>query len=174
MAPEDELPLPAALPTDGVGDTHELPAVAGMNVAQHPELFGLLKELAQGVVRTFGSNVCEVVIHDLADLEHEGYGERIRRLRDESAPRLPDFDGARLAREREYRSRSLSEGMARFAAARAANLAALRHIPDAAWGRGGSQEGVGALVLSDVPRMMAEHDRSHRQEIATLAKIHRT
>jgi predicted transcriptional regulator YheO len=70
MAPEDGLPLSAALPADVVSDTLELPALAGTNVAQHPELFALLKELAQGVVRTFGSNVCEVVIHDLADLEH--------------------------------------------------------------------------------------------------------
>jgi len=36
----------------------------------------------------------------LADLEREGFSVRIRRLRDEQAPRLPDFDGDRIARER--------------------------------------------------------------------------
>ena len=108
----------------------------------------------------------------LADLEHEGYASRIRRLQEETQPQLPDFDGARIARERDYRSLSLAEGMARFAAARAANLAALRLVPDAAWQNGGIQEGVGAVVLADLPRMMAEHDRGHRQEIAVLTRLH--
>src|SRR5215470_1921827 len=44
----------------------------------------------------------------LADLEREGYGSRIRRLLDESNPVLPDFDGARVARERKYAERRLS------------------------------------------------------------------
>ena len=109
----------------------------------------------------------------LADLEREGYASRIRRLLEETQPQLPDFDGARIARERDYRSLSLAEGMARFAASRAANLAALRLVPETAWQRSGVQEGVGALVLADLPRMMAEHDRGHRQEIAILMKTHR-
>jgi hypothetical protein len=37
----------------------------------------------------------------LADLEREGYGARISRLLAETAPALPDFDGDRIARERE-------------------------------------------------------------------------
>jgi len=41
----------------------------------------------------------------LAELEREGFGARIRRLLDEAEPFLPDFDGARLARERDYRAR---------------------------------------------------------------------
>lgn len=110
----------------------------------------------------------------LADLEHEGYAPRIQRLRQEVQPQLPDFDGARFARERDYRRLSLAEGMARFAAGRAANLAVLRLVPDAAWQRGGIQEGVGVVLLADLPRMMAEHDRGHRQEIEILTKIHRS
>jgi hypothetical protein len=104
----------------------------------------------------------------LADLEREGYGERIRRLLSEDGPLLADFDGARLAAERDYRSKPLEEGIAAFAAARAANLARLRALPPAAWDRGGRQEGVGAITLRDVPRMMREHDDSHRAEIAAL------
>ena len=34
----------------------------------------------------------------LADLEREGYAVRIERLLNETAPALPDFDGARIAR----------------------------------------------------------------------------
>lgn len=101
----------------------------------------------------------------LADLEREGFGLRIRRLLAEEAPRLPDFDGARIARERDYRTRSLSEGLAAFREARAANLAALRAADSSQWSRGGTQEGVGAVMLCDLPAMMAEHDDSHRREI---------
>ena len=47
-----------------------------------------------------GFSLVEQAWH-LADLEREGYGERIRRLLAEEDPALPDFDGARVAAERE-------------------------------------------------------------------------
>jgi hypothetical protein len=102
----------------------------------------------------------------LADLEREGYGLRIQRLLREVDPVLADFDGARIARERAYRSRSLAEGLAAFREARTQNLARLRALTSAQWPRTGSQEGVGPIALCDVPAMMAEHDAGHRQEIA--------
>ncbi|HWN81076.1 MAG TPA: DinB family protein [Candidatus Udaeobacter sp.] len=101
----------------------------------------------------------------LADLEREGYGVRIERLLAESAPALPDFDGARIARERNYRAQSLAEGIAAFGAARAANLARLRAVSGPAWLRAGTQDGVGPVALCDLPAMMAEHDAGHRAEI---------
>jgi hypothetical protein len=104
----------------------------------------------------------------LADLEREGYGERIARLRREARPALPDFDGARLARERDYQSRSVGDGLAAFAAARTANLAALRTVAEGEWEREGVQEGVGRITLRDVAAMMAEHDATHRDEIRGL------
>lgn len=106
----------------------------------------------------------------LADLEREGFGERIRRLRDEERPYLPDFDGARLARERAYRSLPLAPAIATFALARFANLASLRALDEQGWERAGEQEGVGPLRLSDLPRMMAEHDAGHRAELEALAR----
>ena len=114
-----------------------------------------------------GFSLVEQAWH-LADLEREGFGARITRLLEEEAPFLPDFDGARIARERDYRSRSLEEGLSGFAAARAANLSRLRSVPEAAWQRTGTQEGVGTVTLGDVPRLMLEHDDSHRREIAAL------
>jgi hypothetical protein len=104
----------------------------------------------------------------LADLEREGYGERLRRILDEAEPHLLDFDGARAAVERDYRSRSLEEGLEAFAVARAANLTLLRSLAEEAWERAATQEGVGRVTLADIPRMMGEHDTSHRAEIAAL------
>jgi hypothetical protein len=101
----------------------------------------------------------------LADLEREGFGVRIRRLRDEQAPRLPDFDGAGIARERHYRSLSLREGLAAFALARKANLATLQSLPGEAWARRGTQEGVGVVSLCDLPALLLQHDQAHRLEI---------
>jgi hypothetical protein len=104
----------------------------------------------------------------LADLERMGYAERLRRLQTESDPALPDFDGARVARERDYRSLSFAEGVQAFREARARNLAVLRGLPETAWSRAGMQEGVGRVRLADLPHMMAEHDAGHREEIHFL------
>jgi len=101
----------------------------------------------------------------LADLEREGYGVRIRRLLTEDEPALPDFDGERVARARDYRSLSLIEGLAAFRQARVENVAAFRRVSDREWERRGTQEGVGRIGLCDVPAMMAEHDAAHRKEI---------
>jgi hypothetical protein len=106
----------------------------------------------------------------LADLEREGFGTRIRRLLEEEAPHLPDFDGGRIARERQYRTRSLSEGLSAFRIARQANLDSLRTLVADQWARAGTQEGVGRLMLCDLPHMMAEHDSSHRAEIDAWVK----
>lgn len=105
----------------------------------------------------------------LADLEREGYAVRIRRLLAEDGPALPDFDGASIAEERGYRSLSLTAGLEAFREARTANVAALRALGDRDWLRAGTQEGVGAVTLCDLPAMMAEHDEGHRREIEAWA-----
>jgi hypothetical protein len=101
----------------------------------------------------------------LADLEHEGFGRRIERLLHEEQPVLADFDGDAIAAERDYRRRSLREGLAAFAAARAANLARLAQLTSTDWARSGTQEGVGAVALCDMPVFMSQHDAAHRAEI---------
>jgi hypothetical protein len=117
--------------------------------------------------RAGGFAFVEQVWH-LADLEREGFGQRIRRLREELNPALPDFDGERNARERNYLQLDLAEGLTRFSRAREDNLAALGALAPAEWERAGEQQGVGRVSLSDIPRMMAEHDGSHRKEIEEL------
>jgi hypothetical protein len=44
----------------------------------------------------------------------------------------------------------------------------LAAVAEGDWSRPATQEGVGELRLRDVPRMMAEHDASHRDEIRAL------
>src|ERR1700693_3391907 len=114
-----------------------------------------------------GFSLLEHVWH-LADLEREGYGIRIRRILSEEEPPLSDFEGERIARERCYSKRDLAEGLVEFTAARARNIAKTRSVGHSDWKRRGIQYGVGAVALEDIPRMMAEHDRGHTNEIAAL------
>jgi DinB superfamily len=104
----------------------------------------------------------------LADLEREGYGARINRLLAESAPVLPDFDGDRIAREREYLAGDAALALEVFARARRRNLERLAGLDAPALARRGTQEGVGEITLGRVPRMMAAHDAAHLTEIAAL------
>jgi len=104
-------------------------------------------------------------IWHLADLEREGFGLRIQRLQTESSPSLPDFDGVRIARERNYLSLSLSAGLAAFENSRHANIARLQSLTDEAWSRSGTQDGVGQVALCDIPVFMQQHDRAHITEI---------
>lgn len=111
-----------------------------------------------------GFSPVEQVWH-LADLEREGFAVRIRRLRSESAPALPDFDGARIAAERNYRALSFEEGLSAFAAARHANVEAFRAMRPDEWDRSGTQEGIGTVSLCDMPELMCQHDEAHKAEI---------
>ena len=104
----------------------------------------------------------------MADLERDAFGERIRRLLEEEDPFLPDFDGEKVAREREYLKLDLQAALAAFGAAREENLRRLRAVAGEQRGRSGRQEGVGTVALSDMPRRMLDHDLAHLNEIADL------
>lgn len=106
----------------------------------------------------------------LADLERDGFAQRIRRLMTETEPVLPDFDGTKIANDRDYRSLDLEDGLAAFARARAETLALLRSVEESSWWRSGTQEGVGPVTLCDMPGFMAQHDTAHRAEIETWHK----
>lgn len=125
---------------------------------------GLPSDLARTPGPADAFSPVEQVWH-LADLEREAFGLRIQRLQHEHNPRLPDFDGTRIARERNYRALCLEDGLRAFAAARAGNLATLAAVPAADWVREGTQEGVGPVSLCDMPLFLHQHDASHVAEI---------
>ncbi|HUK91994.1 MAG TPA: DinB family protein [Blastocatellia bacterium] len=101
----------------------------------------------------------------LTDLEREGFQARINRLLSETNPTLPDFNGSAVAKARNYRSLSLSEGLAAFADARKRSVELLKSVDSPDWFRSGVQEGVGNVTLCDMPSFMAQHDQAHRAEI---------
>ena len=135
------------------------PAIVAGIAAQVPE--SLVR------VRSGPFALVEHVWH-LGDLEREGFCERIRRLLSEEDPFLPDFDGERAAREREYVKLDLAAGLAAFAAAREETLRLLRGIAGDQWARRGRQEGVGPVAIAELPRRILDHDLAHLNEIADL------
>jgi hypothetical protein len=147
--------------------TQCLPEVLGLLERAPTWLFEAVGAFDTGRARTRGKGFCfvEQVWH-LADLEREGYGVRIARLSAEDRPRLPDFEGDRIARERRYVELDVEAGLAAFARARGANVLALSTVSD--WTRPGVQDEVGPITLADLPRMMREHDRGHFLEIVEL------
>src|SRR5262245_49117141 len=107
-------------------------ALAGMNGFLREAFGSLSPEQARMPGPGGAFSPVEQVWH-LADLECEGFGLRIQRLRTETSPHLPDFDGTRIACERDYRGRSLAEGLRAFQVAREANLRALEALSPEAW-----------------------------------------
>ena len=144
---------------------HELiESLAAMETFLRKAFESLTSEEAQTLGPTGSFSPVEQVWH-LADLEREGFGLRIRRLQAETNPHLSDFDGTKVARERDYRSLSLAAGLRTFEAAREANIETLKALSPEAWVRGGTQDGVGTVSLCDMPTFMHQHDQAHIAEI---------
>src|SRR5436305_8227026 len=72
----------------------------------------------------------ENVLH-LRDIDVEGFEPRVIRILSEIDPRLPDVDGASLARERNYNVQPVGPALEAFAASRARSIARLRTIAPA-------------------------------------------
>jgi hypothetical protein len=109
----------------------------------------------------------EQVCH-LRDLELEGYGVRIRKLLTETGPSLPDFDGGRIARERDYNSQEFETALRDFARARKDNISAVETLSPDQLNLSGVLEGVGEITLARLLRLMREHDKSHLEELRLL------
>jgi hypothetical protein len=104
----------------------------------------------------------------LADLETEAFQVRLRRMLDEDAPFLADFDGVAAARSRDYLALDPAEGLRRFTAARARTLEAFSRLRGAEWGRLGEQQGAGTMSLAELPSRMLAHDLEHLCQLRGL------
>ena len=104
----------------------------------------------------------------LRDLEREGYLPRVRRVLAEERPALASFDGAAVARSRDYLAEDAHRAAREFAAARRELVALLAPLGDEELAREATFEGR-RVCLADVVAMIVEHDRGHREEIEALA-----
>ena len=106
----------------------------------------------------------------LADLESEGFGARIDKLLHEERPEWDEFDGEKIAMERNYLVQDADEALQRFVDARAANVARLRAAAGGDWERRGTHRGMGEVSLRQLAQAMVEHDRAHANDIEILLK----
>ena len=113
-----------------------------------------------------GFSLLEHACH-LRDLEAEGYAVRVRRLLEEERPELVGFDGARIARERDYCSQDAQAALAAFTQTRQALAVRLAALSEEERCREGVFAG-GPVTLEGLVAMMAGHDGEHRAEIEAL------
>ena len=110
-------------------------------------------------------NVCH-----LRDIEEEGYSVRIQKLINESRPFLPDLDGGKLARERDYNAQDLAAALRDFARARHSNMQTIRALPLEQLNRHGMFENTGTITLEKLLLLMNEHDEEHQKEMSDLRR----
>ena len=111
----------------------------------------------------------EHVCH-LRDIEQEGYRGRIDKLLTETEPFLPDIEGDKLARERNYNSQDFDEALAGFVHARRKNIRIIKTLSSDEMNRSGTFQNIGVITLEQLLMMMREHDEAHRQELVGLLK----
>ena len=116
-----------------------------------------------------GFSLLEHVCH-LRDLELEGYRVRIERMLCEDRPPLPDFDGAKVARERNYPGESLPRALEGFTTARAHDLGVVANLTALQLGRTGVLDPVGEITIGGLLARMCAHDEEHREQIIGLEK----
>jgi hypothetical protein len=104
----------------------------------------------------------------LRDLEREGYLVRVRRVLGENVPALASFDGAAVARSRNYLAEDAHRAARDFAAARRELVGLLAPLGEKELAREATFEGK-RIRLADLVAMIAEHDLEHRDEIEELA-----
>jgi hypothetical protein len=103
----------------------------------------------------------------LRDLEREGYLVRVRRMLAEQRPALGSFDGAAVARERDYLAQDARIAAQEFAAARGELTGLLAPLTGRDLERRALFEDR-EITLAGLLEMMLEHDRGHRAEIDAL------
>lgn len=154
--------------------------MTGSSAADHVGRRGLLRRLAAGPGRIAGAarmsaeivpeagawTARQVLLH-LVAVEVQVFQRRLNDLATVDRPRWtwtePGPAGA-------LPDETLTETAARFAAARAATLAAVASFDDAGWQRFGDHATLGRLDVAGLLKVAAEHDAEHLEGLRTLGR----
>ncbi|MGA9529612.1 MAG: DinB family protein [Terriglobales bacterium] len=136
-----------------------------------------VKEFVDGISETQLSwratpqsfSVRENVLH-LRDIDVEGYEHRIRVILSEDNPMLPDVDGGKLARERDYNRQPVQPALDDLRRSRAASMERLKGCSEAHLLRKAEMQGVGVIDLRRLLELWIEHDRGHLADLAELRR----
>jgi DinB superfamily len=104
----------------------------------------------------------------LRDIDVDAYEPRVLAILSQEHPFLPDVDGAKLARERDYHAQPLAPALEAFAASRARSVARLRALPEEVFERTAELEGAGRVTLRELLERWLDHDAGHVLEMEAL------
>jgi len=107
----------------------------------------------------------EVVCH-LRDTDHEVFLPRLERMLAEALPQVPNVDMEGWDQARGYREQPAREALERWAGDRVKLVSRLASLGPQDWPRVGLHSSRGPFPLGDMVRYWAEHDLSHRRQIA--------
>jgi DinB family protein len=111
----------------------------------------------------------ESILH-LRDIDVEGYERRVRMTLEQETPTLPDVDGGKLARERNYNAQPVDPAMTELAIVRAAAVERLSQCTDADLERTAEMQGQGVIMLRQLLEMWMRHDAEHLADMAELRR----
>jgi hypothetical protein len=114
-------------------------------------------------------SVRENILH-LRDIDIEGYERRIRMILTEDNPTLPDVDGGKLARERNYNLQPVAPAIEDLRRSRKASLETLANCSDSDLDRVAEMQGIGRIDLRHLLQLWIQHDAEH---MADLRELHR-
>jgi len=106
----------------------------------------------------------EVLAH-LADWEPI-WLERAGKILSEEGATLPGYDPDAFAREHDYAGADVQESLEEYRRGRAALLARLPELSDAAWNRRGRHGELGPLPLYQLAQLILGHDVYHLRQVA--------
>ena len=104
----------------------------------------------------------------LRDIDVEGYERRILK---EVSPKLPDVNGGKLARERNYNVQPIDPALTELAIVRASSVERLSDCTDADLERTAEMEGAGVVTLRRLLEMWMRHDAEHLADMAELRRV---
>jgi len=111
----------------------------------------------------------ESVLH-LRDIDVEGYEPRVRLMLEQETPTLPDVDGGKLARERNYNAQPVDPALTELAIVRAASAERLSGCTETDLQRTAEMQGVGVITLRQLLEMWMRHDAEHLADMAELRR----
>jgi DinB superfamily len=111
----------------------------------------------------------ENVLH-LRDIDVEGCEKRLRLILSEDSPALPDVNGGKLARERNYNAQPIEPALADLARSRAGSVERLRSCSEADLARTAEMQGVGKIDLRRLLELWMQHDADHLKDMAELRR----
>ncbi len=110
-------------------------------------------------------------IWHLRDIDVEGYERRIRLILEQDGPTLPDVNGGKLARERNYNAQPIDPALTELAIVRASSVERLSGCSDKELERTAEMDGTGIVTLRRLLELWMRHDAEHLADMTEIRRV---